>query len=927
MIILPASASPQNPLLTTKLHIPPPRCSQVFRPRLTARLNQVWEHALTLILAPAGFGKTTLLSEWVQPLLQEQEPQQTTAQKNVPPAKIAWLSLDENDNDPGHFLLYLLAAWQTIQPGLGETGLATRRPQTPQSISNLASGSAEDHEAFLTALINEIAATGSGHKFALILDDYHLINTPAIHHILACLLNYLPPQMRLIIASRAEPPLPLARLRARNQLLELRANDLRFMPAEAATFLNEVMGLELSAVDVAALETRTEGWIAGLQMAALSMRDCQDIPAFMASFTGSQRYIWDYLAEEILQQQPQPVQTFLLQTSILNGLTAPLCDAVLDSPRLAGEKSSQQTLAYLEKANLFIMPLDDHRQWYRYHHLLADFLRDYLQRQVGAPGVAALHRRAAAWYEQNGLAVEAMSHALVAADVERAVRLVEQSGGALLRQSELATLFKWLEALPAELVRARPRLSLFHAWAMVFAGQLAEVETWLQNNQLAPIADEGEIPGELTAIQASVAFFRRNIPQAIELYRLALARLPEENLFLRGAVALSLATACNLHGDIAGAKWAFAQASAISQANHNLPVALIAIGNLAQLHLEQGGLRRAAELYRQALALAARHVERGGPLPPHTGRVHVGLGEVLYQWNDLDAASEHLQEGLQMGQQHGEAITLMKGYLALACLHQARSNPTAAFEAVGQAEAFAQKHQLPSWRVRLNDCRVRLWLAQGDIEAAINCLKQERSGPNDDNARADDSAGYPDELSRLERLTQARLLIAQNKPDEALVLLTSLHQAAAASERTGWVLEISTLQALAYQASGDTPGAVTTLAEALALAEPEGYIRLFVDEGGPLADLLPQVTAPKVAAGYAKKLLTGLQRVNLVESLSDRELEILRLIATGLSNQQIAAELVLTVGTVKWHLSNIYGKLGVNRRTQAVARAREMQLL
>ncbi len=972
-----SSEMQQDPFLTTKLYIPRTRRRNLVpRPRLTVQLNRSLECTLTLISAPAGFGKTTLLSEWIDQIKDEgrgmkDESHRFSFHPSSPapvgfilhPSRVAWLSLDEGDNDPARFLSYIIAALQTIQAGVGETTLSTLQSERPQPASL---------ESLLTTLINEITTIPD--DFVLVLDDYHLINNQRTHDSLIFLLNHLPPPMHLIIASRSNPPLPLARLRACGQLVELRTADLRFTPDEAATFLNQVMGLNLSAADLATLEARTEGWIVGLQLAALSMQDRQDISSFIATFSGSHRYILDYLAEEVLQRQPKRIQTFLLQTSILNRLTGPLCNAV------TGQGDAQTTLASLERANLFIIPLDDERRWYRYHHLLADYLRDQLQRQIDTPGIVDLHRRAAAWYEQNGLAAEAVGHALAIADVERAARLVEQSGRTMLKRSEMATLLNWLEALPEELVRTRPRLSLFHAWALALTGQLEAVEARLSDFSHAPdgfsVSDLGlaivdqaenqnstsEILGEMIAIRGTVAYYRRDMPRAAKLFRQAFERLPEENLFLRGAVALSLATACNLMGDGAGARWAFAQASTISEANGNIHMTLIATWNLARLHVEQGQLQRAAELYRQAMQLAVRQTEEEAQ-PLIAGRTYVGLGEVLYQWNYLDEASRHLLAGIKLGQQSGDAPTLMNGYVALARVKQAQGDLAGAFKMIDQAETLRQKNDWSSWDVRLAACQARLWLRQGNLAAAARWAQKSSLSLNPHSA--DDSAGQVDTLRQVAGITEARLLIAhsRNGPgqpllQEAVTLLASLLQAAEEAEQMERVIEILALQALAYQAQADPASAITTLERALRLAEPAGYIRLFVDEGPPMAELLHQAAVHGMLPNYAGKLLaafgsertgdeggrmkealaaspfhpsspvpTGLSPQPLVESLSERELEVLDLIATGMSNQQIADELCLTVGTVKWHVNNIYGKLGVRRRTQAVARARELKLL
>jgi LuxR family maltose regulon positive regulatory protein len=912
-----------DPLLTTKLYMPRPRRNFVSRPRLTSQLDQALACALIVISAPAGFGKTTLLSEWN---FAKAEGERMTDEEKIHPSRVAWLSLDEDDNDPARFLSYLIAALQTIQPELGAATLAVLRAQYPSLVPVQNDVAAWGRLTF--PLLNEIAAflAGSTAELVFILDDYHVINTPAVHEVITCLLDHLPPQMHLVIAGRTEPPLPLPRLRVRQQLLELGVADLRFTPAETATFLNQMMGLNLSAHDVAALESKTEGWIAGLQMAALSMQDCADIPDFIASFKGSHRYVFDYLAEEVLQQQSDPVQTFLLKTSILNRLAAPLCDVLVESD------GSQDILEQLERANLFIILLDDERHWFRYHHLFADFLRNQLQRREGAAAVAGLHRRAAEWYEQNGLTAEAVSHALVAVDVERAVRLVEQGGSRMLRHSEMSTLLKWLQALPQEMVRARSRLSLFEGWALVLTGQPEAIDRWLQTADLS--ADKAQIPGELTALQGSVAFFQRNLPQAVELYCRAFAELPEDNLFLRGAVALSLATAYNLQGNIAGAKWAFAQAGSISQANGNGDMAVLAMCNLAQLHVTQAELHRAAELYRQVLQLVEGQSAPNGAPPATTGRAHVGLGGILYQWNKLDEATAHLQHGLAWGQQHGDAVTLLHGYLTLAQVEQARGNVSGAFAAVSNAEKFAQSNNLPSWGMRLAACRVRLWLAQGHVEAAARWLEKDWLDLSRDSA--DDSAGYPAELREVAQLTQARLLMAQENPDAALALLSTLLETVERAGRSASVLEILVLQAMAHAARNNITKAKATLGKSLLIAQPQGYCRLFIDAGPAMADLLNQPELDDLAPDYIREILAAFPspapaaeqiEFQLIDPLSDRELELLQLIAGGMSNQQVADELILTVGTVKWHLSNIYSKLGVGSRTQAVARARELQLL
>jgi LuxR family maltose regulon positive regulatory protein len=952
---IPHIAVPAGPLLTTKLYAPRLRTNRVVRPWLITRLNQGLEQRkLTLISAPTGSGKTTLMSEWLYSKA-EVETQSgeygvssvfPTAYSLLPtPLKVAWLSLDRDDNDPVRFLTYVIAALQIIWPDLGETSLNVLHSSRPLPL-----------EAVLTALVNEIATIPT--EFVFILDDYHVIETEIIHRALSFLLDNLPAQIHWVIISRVDPSFSLAHLRARGQLLELHAAELRFTPTEAAAFLNQVMGLNLSADDIDTLEARTEGWIAGLQLAALSMQGCEaeDIPSFMAAFGGSHRYILDYLAEEVLQRQPEAIQTFLLQTSILDRMCGPLCDAVIyeneEARRRGGEHKDQQhrltasspprltgqgMLEWLEQANLFIIPLDDERRWYRYHHLFADLLRNLLQKNVGAQGLAPLHRRAAEWFERQGLPAEAMSHALAAADVERAARLVEQNARTLLSRSEMATLLSWLNALPAELVRSQPQLSLFQAWALTLTGQLDAVEPYLQGVE--------RHEGEMAAIRATVAYFRRDMPQAIALYRQAFEKLPADNSFLRGAVALSLGIAYSWSGQVAEASQALSEASAISQTSGNLHVALTAGWNLAQLYLERGHLRRAIEHCQQALQFADEQAKQTEALlPPAAGGVYVSLGGLFYEQNDLAAAAHYLEEGIKLGEQGADLAILVIGYLTLARLKLAQVDPEGALKLTRQAEQLAQRYNSPYWVAQAAAAQARLWIAQGQSEEANRWAQAQKL----------DEADKLDYLGEVETITLARLLVAQGKLDQAVVLLGRLLEATEAGGRMGRVIEILALQALAYQAQGKADQAISILEQALALAEPEGYVRLFLDEGTSMIELLAavrdrhpsghrrsavnQAYIDGLLAAYRKdqeKSLHHLPPVGgsalspqpLIEPLSERELEILRLIATGRSNGEIAEALFVTVGTIKWHLNNIYGKLDVRSRTQAVARARELDLI
>jgi LuxR family maltose regulon positive regulatory protein len=970
-----------------------------------ARLNQALAgRQIILISAPTGCGKTSLVGEWLNHL------QFTTIVPIAKPTgidhlplenekvvnrqskiinRVAWLSLDPADNDPARFLAYSIAALQTAAPGLGQTSLALlNSPQllaaqadltplnrlTPTQPPPPSDFFAPDSPLNppLVALVNDLA--GLSTDIVLVLDDYHVIDSPIIHQMLTFLLDNIPPPLHLVILSRTDPPLPLPHWRARGNLLELHTQDLRFNLDETTTFFNQVMALSLSADDIKTLEVRTEGWVAGLQLAALSLqgREQTHIADFMASFSGSHRYILDYLATEVLQRQPAALQEFLLRTSILDRLCGPLCDTVLEMRDWGLEirntisnlkspispTSSQKTLEQLEAANLFIIPLDDERRWYRYHHLFAELLRSRLQNHLSSSEIVTLHHRAADWFEQQGLVAEAMRHALTAADAARSARLLEQHARTLISRSEMATLLSWFNHLPAELVRTEAQLSLFQAWALVFTGQLEAAEALLQD---APAHS-----GEVTAIQGTIAYLRRNMPQAITLYRQALSLLPPDNLFLRGAVALSLGIALSWSGQVIEADPVLAQAAAISQATGNLHVALTALWNQALLALEQGQLGRAAGLCQHALHLASTKNVAGqmsnlpdqvvehprSPLPA-VGGAYVVLGNISYEQNNLAAAADYFDLGIDLGEQAADLTIVSLGYLGLARVRQAQVNPTAALKLIRQAEQLARQFNSPYWLAQTAAAEARIRLEQGQPEAAQQWAQTTH-------LNLDTPSDY---LHEAEQLTLVRLWLKTPgdkaaKAQRSQAFSRFLDQMLALTERDqrlGRVIELLTLQAVAFYLEGRLEPALTSLTRALSLAEPEGYIRLFVDEDPPMAQLLSILnrrTTP-LSQTYLTNLLVALNESksvlpeaddtssrakealpsspplvhHLVEPLSERELALLHLIAEGMSNQEIADKLVVTVGTVKWHLNNIYGKMGVRSRTQAVARGRELGLL
>ncbi len=908
-----------TPILTTKLYSPPTRPEFVPRPRLIERLNDGLQRKLTLISAPAGFGKTTLVSDWLH-------------QSKVP---TAWLSLDEGDNDPTRFLAYLVAALQTIAANMGEGVLAVlQAPQPPPT------------ESILTALLNEI--TSIPDNFVLVLDDYHVIEAKPADNALTFLLEHLPPQMHLVIATREDPHLPLARLRARGQLTELRAADLRFTPGEAATFLNQVMGLGLSAEEVTSLETRTEGWIAGLQLAALSMRGREDVAGFIRAFAGDNRYIVDYLVEEVLQCQPERVRSFLLQTSILDRLSGPLCDAVTD------QEEGNVMLEALERGNLFVVPLDDKRHWYRYHHLFADVLHAHLMKEQ-PDRVPTLHRRASEWYEHNGSPADAVRHALAAEDFERAAGLVELAWPAMDGRFQSATWLGWVKALPDELVRARPVLSVGYAWAFLNGGELEagearlrDAERWLETT--ADMSERPEAPSaemvvvdeeQFRSLPATTATARAyhaqalgDVPGTVKYARRALDLLPEGDHLRRGPAAALLGLVQWASGDLEAAHRSIADAMAGFQMAGNMHFAISGTYGLADIRMAQGRLREAVSTYEQSLQLAT---EQGEPVLRGTADLYLGLGELHREQGDLEAARQHLLRSEELGEQAALPDWPHRLCLAQARLKEAQGDLDGALSLLDEAERLYYRTPIPDVRP-IAALKTRVWVRQGRLTEALGWARER-------GLSVDDDLSY---LREFEHVTLARVLIARYNSDreersilEAMGLLERLLKAAEEGGRMGSVIEILVLQALAHEAQGNIPLALAPLERALALAEPEGYVRIFVDEGLPMAQLLSEAAAHGMMLDYIGKLLAVFEAEEqkredksylppaqpLVEPLSQRELEVLQLIAQGLSNRKISERVFLALSTVKGHNRIIFSKLQVQRRTEAVARARELGLL
>ncbi len=879
-----------TPILATKLYIPPTRPELVRRPRLIERLNEGLHRKLTLISAPAGFGKTTLVSEWV-------------AGCERP---TAWLSLDEGDNDLTRFLTYLVVALQTIAPIVGKGVLGVlQSPQPPPT------------ESILTALLNDITTIPD--NFVLVLDDYHAIDAKPVDHALTFLLDHLSPQMHLVIATREDPQLPLARLRGRGQLTELRVADLRFTPSEAAGFLNQGMGLNLSSEDIAALETRTEGWIAGLQLAAISMQGHQDAASFITSFTGSHHFVMDYLVEEVLQQQPESIQTFLLHTSILDRLCGPLCDAVL----LASDASGQETLEYLEHANLFLIPLDNERNWYRYHHLFADLLRQRLHQSSASPTgdaeshVNELHFRASVWYENNGLEIEAFHHAIAAYDVERAVRLIEGAGMPLHFRGGVAPVLNWLESLPRTVLDAWPSLWTAYASVLLVTGQGTRVEQTLQAAEAAlqgaePDDKIRDLVGRIAAIRATVAAYQNQVETIITQSRRALEYLHPNNLAFRTSTVWKLGFAYHVQGDRAAARRAYAEVIAIGQASGNIIFTIAATIGLGSLQEAENQLYLAAQTYRRALQLFGDH-----PLPVACV-AHLGLARIGYEWNDLDAAQQHGQQSLQLARQIENTDRFVACEVFLVRLKLALGDVDGAGAILAEARQFERQHNFVLQMPEVAAAQVLTLLRQGNLAAAAH-LAQTHELP----------------------LSQARVHLAQGDPSAALAALEPLRRQAEAKNWADERLKVMILQAVAHHAHGEKDKAVYLLGDALALAEPGGFIRIFVDEGLLMAQLLSEVAARGMMPSYTGKLLAVFEAEAqtsedksyllppqpLIEPLSQRELEVLQLIAQGLSNHEISERLFLALNTVKGHNQKIFGKLQVQRRTEAVARARELGLL
>lgn len=899
-------------IIASKLYIPPRRPKTVPRPRLMKKLNEGLYRKLTLVSASAGFGKTTLISEWL-------------ADCGHP---AAWLSMDEGDNDLSRFLTYLTAALQSIEAKIGEGVFdVLQSPQPPST------------DSILTVLINDVANSVSD-RFILALDDYHLIDTEPINKALSFLVEHLPPNMHLVISTREDPPFPLAKMRARDQLTELRGTDLRFTHSETVAFLHRVMDLNLSAETISALETRTEGWIAGLQLAAISMQGHQDATGFIKSFTGNHHYVLDYLVEEVLQQQTEDVQTFLLYTSILERLCGSLCDAVLNhSPSSEPYPSGQEILEQLEMANLFIIPLDNERSWYRYHHLFAEALRQRLtQRSTTATDststdtavassagnrgrtVAELHRRASLWYQDKGQDIEAFRHAVAAGELDLATALVEGGGLPLHFRGATTTVLNWLSSLPNTVLNARPSLWVIYSSALLMTGQVDEAEQKVQAAE--KVLERAELNvknkdliGHTASIRATLAVSRYQVEAIIDQSRKALEYLHPDNLPVRTATVWTLGHAYHLQGNRAAAKKAFTEAASTSKNIGHIIINITATIGLGEIQETENELHLATRTYQNVLQLA------GEPPLPISCEAHLGLARIQYEWNNIDAALKHAEQALQLARQIEKTDRFLACEVFLTRLKLVQGDVTGASVMLKITEQIAQQYHFDHQIPEIAATQVLVLLQQDKVTEAAKL-----------------AARYKLPFS------QARVHIARGEITAALSILASLRQQAEQKNWKNEQLKVMILQAVTLYEHGERDVAVQLLGNALSLAEPGGFIRIFVDEGNPMVKLLSEAAAQKTTTSYANKLLTFFKLEKkqddkrsersivshdqmLVEALSEREMEVLQLIALGLSNGEICEQLHLALSTVKGHNRNIFGKLQVRRRTEAVARARELGLL
>ena len=909
-------------LLTTKLFIPATRPELVDRPHLIERLDDSLHRKLTLISAPAGFGKTTLVSEWVKQLRSD------TLKENQKEFRIAWLSLDEGDNDPARFLTYIIAALQTIDSSIGQKAQTVFQSQQQLLV-----------DPILMTIVNDITQLSdplseeSGKDLILILDDYHVIEEPYIHQAIKFLLEHQPPQLHLVILTRIDPPLPLSRLRARNQMIEIRGNNLHFLVDEADVFLNGIMKLDLTIDEIVLVKARTEGWIAGLQLAALSLQGQTNRYDFIRAFSGDDRNVVDFLLDEVLLMQPEEVRRFLLRTSVLGRMCGPLCDAVVNLPDEESTLDGQGFLEYLDRANLFIVPLDNQRKWYRYHHLFSEVLLHRL-RQIEFSHLPTLHLRASKWYEDEGDYDPALHHSLAAGNLKWAAQLVEQYALHLLVHSRLTRLKKWYEALPQDLVHSRPKLCILQGWMHILIGTIEDANRCVQEaEQLLSSAapqektEEQEVLGLIYGLKARIALKIGELRKADEFANQTLDYIIKQSP-IHGHVAIIKGLAAFWDEDLEKADQSLREAVTISQECDHRFMTVEATIWLGYIKTLQGQLHQAMKLYRDAFQFADLGDNRKLPI---AGSAYIGMALIEREWNNLDVAESLLMDGYDLCNLFGNS---QAWHIALAHVKSAQGNLVDAFNDIKIAEQLDTGSEVAFAHLNIDIGRVRLWLSpvRGNLAEVVRWAE-------DSGFKADDTLSFS---QRIANTMLARVLIAQGEMDKAYGLLDRLRDDANSSGRNGDLIEILVLQALSLQAQDDTDQAQTTLERAFSLSEAGGYTRIFVDEGPPMTRMLYEALSRGIAPNYVRRLLAAFPdteseqtdptkflapKSEWVEPLSEREIDVLQLVAEGLTNKEIATRLYISINTVKVHSRNINGKLGVKNRMQAAARARALGIL
>lgn len=920
-------------LLRTKLLIPPIREILVARPQLIEQLNESLYRKLALVSAPAGYGKTTLLSAWARQVCQERQ------------SPVAWFSLDEEDNDPIRFLYYFCASFEMVDPVISKNLM-----ELVQADRFAKAEGNHSIEAFQVELLNRLQSISD--PFVLILDDYHWITAQQTHQFIGFLLDHLPSQMHLVIASRADPPLSLPRLRARGQLIEIRLPQFRFSVKEAGEFFQQYSSLPLSDSEVATLTNRTEGWAAGLQMAALAIQGRADLTKAIQDFTGSNRYIMDYLLEEVLNHQPEAIQEFLLKTSILKRLSAPLCEALLvdmveglqsEKLPLRTEHSDhlvcQPILDYLERANLFILPLDDQREWYRYHRLFANLLRKRLQ-ETHSDFVPILHQRASHWLGKHGMVEEAIDHAFEAGKIERAADLLEESAEEMLTRGEVTMLLGWIQHIPADFVRSRSRLDLYWVTSLVLLARDRDaIETGLERLSHYP-----DLIYEIDVLRAYLAIHAVRLTAAETLARRALDGLPADGaVFFRSVANWLLSATQEFTGNLNRRIEVLEEMIRKARVMGNRLEWASVLCALADVRFNQADLLQARDLYQEAIRVGTNP---DGRLLPIAGEALIGLGHVLFEWNELEQAAQDLQQGIELSRQVRES-SVIEGFLGLSLCRQAQGDAAGARWAIGQAHRAAVAIEAANVYVRLVDFYEALILnKQGEDQAISRYFEKWRSRENPPTESKAKEADFETQLRKFELIAWARSCLANQKRNEALLTLEELLPDVTRRGYRLLVAEIELLRALALNMQGNRKDAQVAFESALAAAEPGGLVRLFIDEGSAIVLMLQEALQHKIHVQYASRLLKVFDKLetihspdsaqdklaffipySLEEPLTSRELEVLILLVNRLSAKEIADQLSLAESTVNSHINSIYGKLGVHRRMDAIQKAKTLGLI